>query len=213
MWSAADRTAGGVTAPARRTGFTRRSPRRTWATTRSCWCSRETPSMVSRSARRASSIPCTLQAPATTPSWIKSARGAGTGTRGWSAPPTGCCALGWPRPAARPSARPGSLLTRHDRRGGLRRAMETRSHMTDVVVLGASLAGLWTAAAAAGAGARVLLLDRDPRPAGPSVRAGVPQGGQPHVLLHRGSRAGEQLLPGLRHTLPAVGGISVDTGR
>lgn len=85
--------------------------------------------------------------------------------------------------------------------------------MADVVVLGASLAGLWTAAAAAGAGARVLLVDRDPAPVRPSLRAGVPQGAQPHVLLHRGLRAGEELLPGLGRDLAAVGGISVDTGR
>src|SRR4051794_10444479 len=85
--------------------------------------------------------------------------------------------------------------------------------MTEVVVLGASLAGLWTAAAAAGAGARVLLVERDPAPAGPSPRAGVPQGAQPHVFLHRGLRAGDELLPGLRRDLSAAGGISVDTGR
>jgi 2-polyprenyl-6-methoxyphenol hydroxylase-like FAD-dependent oxidoreductase len=85
--------------------------------------------------------------------------------------------------------------------------------MTDVVVLGASLAALWTAAAAAQAGASVLLLDRDRAPTGPSLRAGVPQGSQPHVLLHRGLRAGEELLPGLRRDLLAAGAISVDTGR
>lgn len=85
--------------------------------------------------------------------------------------------------------------------------------MADVVVLGASLAGLWTAAAAAGAGARVLVLERDSAPVGPSLRPGVPQGTQPHVLLHRGLRAGEELLPGLRRDLTDVGAISVDTGR
>lgn len=85
--------------------------------------------------------------------------------------------------------------------------------MADVVVLGASLAGLWTAAAAAGAGARVLVLERDSAPVGPSLRPGVPQGTQPHVLLHRGLRAGEELLPGLRRDLSDAGGISVDTGQ
>src|SRR4051812_30266038 len=85
--------------------------------------------------------------------------------------------------------------------------------MADVVVLGASLAGLWAAAAAAGAGHHVVLLERDPAPVGPSVRAGVPQGAQPHVFLHRGLRAGEELLPGLRRDLDAAGGIRVDTGR
>ena len=81
--------------------------------------------------------------------------------------------------------------------------------MTDVVVLGASLAGLWSAAAAAGAGAQVLLVERDAAPTARASRDGVPQGAQPHVLLHRGLRAGEELLPGLRDDLLAVGGISV----
>ena len=85
--------------------------------------------------------------------------------------------------------------------------------MADVVVLGASLAGLWAAAAAAGAGARVLLVERDRPPEAPAPRPGVPQGAQPHVFLHRGLRAGEELLPGLRRDLLAAGGISVDTGR
>lgn len=85
--------------------------------------------------------------------------------------------------------------------------------MTDVVVLGAGLAGLWTAAAAADAGARVLVVERDQAPGHSAVRPGVPQGAQPHVFLHRGARAGEQLLPGLRHSLLAAGAVVVDTGR
>jgi 2-polyprenyl-6-methoxyphenol hydroxylase-like FAD-dependent oxidoreductase len=84
--------------------------------------------------------------------------------------------------------------------------------MTDLVVLGASMAGLWTAVAAVRAGARVVLLDRDQAPLGSSLRPGVPQGAQPHVILHRGLRAGEELLPGLLEDLRAVGGVSVDTG-
>lgn len=84
--------------------------------------------------------------------------------------------------------------------------------MADVVVLGAGLAGLWVAAAASSSGARVLLLDHDQDPGGPSSRAGVPQGAQPHVLLHRGLRAGEDLLPGLHDELLAAGAIRVDTG-
>jgi flavin-dependent dehydrogenase len=85
--------------------------------------------------------------------------------------------------------------------------------MFDVVVLGGSLAGLWAAAAAARAGAQVLVLERDQAPAGPSVRPGVPQGPQPHVVLHRGLRAGEELLPGLREDLLQAGAVTVDTGR
>lgn len=83
--------------------------------------------------------------------------------------------------------------------------------MTEVVVLGASLAGLWAAAAASGSGARVLLVERDPTPAA-AVRPGVPQGTQPHVFLHRGLRAGADLLPGLRDDLVAAGAVGVDTG-
>jgi flavin-dependent dehydrogenase len=84
--------------------------------------------------------------------------------------------------------------------------------VSDVVVLGASLAGLWTAAAASGAGARVLVLDRDREPDGAQQRAGVPQGAQPHVLLHRGLRAGEELVPGLREELLGAGAVRIDTG-
>jgi flavin-dependent dehydrogenase len=80
-------------------------------------------------------------------------------------------------------------------------------------VLGASLSGLFAAAAAAGAGARVWLLERDVLPAVPSPRVGVPQGSQPHVLLHRGLLAAEELLPGLRCDLLDAGAVVLDTGR
>ena len=84
--------------------------------------------------------------------------------------------------------------------------------MSDVVVLGASLAGLFAAAAAAGTGARVLVLDGDEVPQDAIVRAGVPQGAHIHVLLHRAMRAGEELLPGVRDDLMAAGAVAVDTG-
>src|SRR3712207_2082572 len=84
--------------------------------------------------------------------------------------------------------------------------------MADVVVLGASLAGLWTAAGAAGAGASVLVLERDEVHGEPVPRPGVPQGAQPHVLLHRGLRDGEDLLPGLRDELLGTGAVRIDTG-
>ncbi len=81
-----------------------------------------------------------------------------------------------------------------------------------VVVLGASLAGLFAAAAAQGAGATVTLVERDALD-GDGPRAGVPQGTQPHVFLHRGLLAAQDLLPGLRQDLVARGGVVVDTGR
>jgi 2-polyprenyl-6-methoxyphenol hydroxylase-like FAD-dependent oxidoreductase len=84
--------------------------------------------------------------------------------------------------------------------------------MSDVVVLGAGLAGLWAAAAAADAGSRVLILERDNPEDHLGLRPGVPQGSQPHVFLHRGLRAGGELLPGLRADLLAAGGVRIDTG-
>ncbi|ADG73427.1 FAD dependent oxidoreductase [Cellulomonas flavigena DSM 20109] len=82
----------------------------------------------------------------------------------------------------------------------------------DVVIVGASVAGLLTAAALARAGRRVTLLDRDDLPDAPEPRAGVPQGRQPHLLLHRGLRAIEELLPGFGARLRAAGAVPVDTG-
>ena len=66
----------------------------------------------------------------------------------------------------------------------------------DVVIIGASLAGLFAAAAAAAAGARTMIIERDVLPDGPMPRKGVPQGRQLHVLLHRGLLAAEELVPG-----------------
>ena len=54
-----------------------------------------------------------------------------------------------------------------------------------VIVVGASFAGLLAAAAAAQAGARVTVFERDRLSDTADPRPGVPQGLQPHVLLHR----------------------------
>ncbi|MCC2313975.1 NAD(P)/FAD-dependent oxidoreductase [Cellulomonas xiejunii] len=82
----------------------------------------------------------------------------------------------------------------------------------DVVVVGASVAGLLTAAALARGGRRLTLLDRDDLPDTAEPRTGVPQGRQPHLLLHRGLRAIEALLPGFGADLRAAGAVRVDTG-
>ena len=81
-----------------------------------------------------------------------------------------------------------------------------------VVVIGASLAGLFAAAAAAANGADTVILERDRLPDTPEPRKGVPQGRQAHVLLHRGLLSAEQLLPGLREDLIASGASRFDTG-
>jgi 2-polyprenyl-6-methoxyphenol hydroxylase-like FAD-dependent oxidoreductase len=81
-----------------------------------------------------------------------------------------------------------------------------------IVVLGGSLAGLFVAAAAAGAGRQVTVLERDRRPDGVVWRPGVPQGRQAHVFLYRGLLAMEELLPGLRGELLDAGAVPFDTG-
>jgi len=68
-------------------------------------------------------------------------------------------------------------------------------------VIGASLAGLFAAAAAANAGHRVTIVERDALPAGPQARRGVPQSDQTHILLHRGLLSADHLLPGLHDEL------------
>ncbi len=90
---------------------------------------------------------------------------------------------------------------------------ESTSPGVQVLVIGASFAGLLAAAAAAQAGARVTLCERDHLSDSPDPRTGVPQGDQPHVLLHRGLRALESLLPGVERDLLAAGGVKINTGR
>lgn len=81
------------------------------------------------------------------------------------------------------------------------------------VVLGASLAGLFTAAALARNGYRVTVLERDELPDTPSPRKGVPQGAQVHVLLEQGWQAAERVLPGLREEVSGQGAARFDSGR
>ncbi len=87
-----------------------------------------------------------------------------------------------------------------------------RPQPTRVVVLGASLAGTFAAAAASGDGRTVTVVERDVLPDAPQPRDGVPQGRQPHALLLRGLRAMEDLLPGLADELRAAGAVELDTG-
>jgi 2-polyprenyl-6-methoxyphenol hydroxylase-like FAD-dependent oxidoreductase len=82
----------------------------------------------------------------------------------------------------------------------------------EVIVIGGSLAGLFAAAAAASAGAHTTVIERDVLPTEPSSRKGVPQDRQPHVLLHRGLLAAEELLPGLREDLIRHGAAQFDGG-
>ncbi|MBO0812676.1 MAG: hypothetical protein J2P23_11620, partial [Microlunatus sp.] len=63
------------------------------------------------------------------------------------------------------------------------------------------------------AGAEVTLLERDRLSDRAEPRPGVPQGVQPHVVLHRGLLTLEGLLPGLERTILDRGGLRIDTGK
>jgi 2-polyprenyl-6-methoxyphenol hydroxylase-like FAD-dependent oxidoreductase len=73
------------------------------------------------------------------------------------------------------------------------------------IVLGASLAGLFTARVLTESFDEVTLVDRDSLPDGPVPRKGVPQGWQSHGLHARGREILEDLFPGLTDELVAHG--------
>ena len=83
---------------------------------------------------------------------------------------------------------------------------------TQVVVLGAGVAGLTTALALAPHVDAVTIVDRDQLGDRPEPRQGVPQGRHVHVLLERGADALERLAPGLGDELAAAGAPVADWG-
>jgi 2-polyprenyl-6-methoxyphenol hydroxylase-like FAD-dependent oxidoreductase len=81
------------------------------------------------------------------------------------------------------------------------------------VVIGASMSGLLAARVLADHFTEVEVLDRDPLPAEPAHRKGVPQGRHAHGLLAAGGRALEQLFPGLMRELVARGATEGDAAQ
>lgn len=81
------------------------------------------------------------------------------------------------------------------------------------IVVGGSLAGLWTARVLADHFRSVLVLERDHLPDGASSRAGVPQDRHVHVLLQRGATIMGWLFPGIEKELLAAGAQRVDLMR
>lgn len=78
------------------------------------------------------------------------------------------------------------------------------------VVIGSSLAGLWTARVLADHFEQVSVLERDQLPETAESRAGVPQDRHVHVLLERGAQIMSRLFPGITEELMAAGAKQVD---
>lgn len=78
------------------------------------------------------------------------------------------------------------------------------------LVMGGSMAGLFTARILADHFARVTLVERDQFPEQPQQRPGVPQSSHTHILLLKGQQILEQLFPGLQSELIARGATEVD---
>lgn len=79
------------------------------------------------------------------------------------------------------------------------------------IVIGASMAGLLAARVLSDHFDRVTLIERDLLPDTPTARNGVPQARHTHILLVRGRRVMDQLLPGLIEDLVADGAVLFDS--
>ena len=79
-----------------------------------------------------------------------------------------------------------------------------------VVVMGASIAGLWTARALIDHFEEVLVLERDHLPEGAEFRSGAPQVRQFHTLLQSGMQQMREWFPGLEEELIAAGAVPYD---
>lgn len=88
--------------------------------------------------------------------------------------------------------------------------MSDASTERTALVLGASMAGLWTARVLADHFDRVLLVERDRLPTDASPRPGAPQARQYHILLLRGLQIMHDLFPGLEQELIASGAVPFD---
>jgi 2-polyprenyl-6-methoxyphenol hydroxylase-like FAD-dependent oxidoreductase len=78
------------------------------------------------------------------------------------------------------------------------------------IVMGASIAGLWTARALIDHFEEVLVLERDHLPEGPDHRPGAPQVRQFHTLLQSVLQQMKAWFPGLEEELIAAGAVPYD---
>jgi 2-polyprenyl-6-methoxyphenol hydroxylase-like FAD-dependent oxidoreductase len=89
----------------------------------------------------------------------------------------------------------------------------TASRHTHGVVIGGGLTGLLAARVLANHVDRVTLLDRQPLPRLPELRAGAAPAVYPHVHIARGPGSLDTLLPGLTSELVTSGAVLVDPAR
>ncbi len=81
------------------------------------------------------------------------------------------------------------------------------------VVIGGSMAGLWTARVLADHFEHVTIIERDQLPDGAQSRPGVPQDKHVHVLLARGLQIMTQLFPGIEQDFQTAGAVQVNLNR
>lgn len=63
---------------------------------------------------------------------------------------------------------------------------QSKKRFGKAIIMGASIAGLWTARALSDHFKEVVIFERDQLPEGPEFRSGAPQVRQFHTLLHSG---------------------------
>ena len=85
-----------------------------------------------------------------------------------------------------------------------------RKKFGKAIVMGASIAGLWTARALSDHFEEVMVLERDHLPEGPEFRPGVPQSRQFHTLLLSGLQLMKEWFPGLDEELISAGAVPFD---
>ncbi|AUX26453.1 hypothetical protein SOCEGT47_070220 [Sorangium cellulosum] len=84
--------------------------------------------------------------------------------------------------------------------------------MSRAIVIGGSIAGMCSARVLCDFFDEVVLLERDPLPAGIGPRPGVPQSRHTHVLLPRGEQEIEALFPGFTAAVLGAGALKFDVG-
>src|SRR5574341_2080987 len=90
------------------------------------------------------------------------------------------------------------------------RTSQNGKRLGKAIVMGGSIAGLWTARALSDYFEEVLVLEHDHLPEGLEFRSGTPQARQFHTLLLTGLRQMCDWFPGLDEELISAGAIPFD---